>query len=484
MRKLSDILLGVECEITGDKNISISSLTFDSRQAKPNSVFVAVSGTQTDGHNYIDKAVGLGAKVIVCERISDEIDDVTFVKVDNSAVALGKLASNFYGNPSEKLNLVGVTGTNGKTSIATLLHQLFTDLGYKCGLLSTVCVLVGNKKIEATHTTPDAIQINEMLDQMAKTGCSYVFMEVSSHSVHQERITGLTFKGGIFTNITHDHLDYHKTFDAYIKAKKKFFDELPYESFALVNTDDKNGKIMVQNTEANIKTFGLKSMADYKALVVESHFEGMMMRIDGKEIWVKLTGEFNASNLLAVYATAIELGAAQDEVLPCLSNLKIVDGRFEIIRSNTGTKAVIDYAHTPDALKNVLETISQIRVVGEQIITVVGAGGNRDKDKRPKMGKIASNYSDKVVLTSDNPRDEEPSAILEDIEQGISQENKTKVLQIVDRREAIKTACMLAGENDIILIAGKGHETYQEIKGQRSFFSDKQIVEEQFKISN
>ena len=396
---------------------------------------------------------------------------------------MGKLASNFYDNPSSKLKLVGVTGTNGKTTIATLLYKLFRSLGYKAGLFSTVRNFVNDKVYEATHTTPDPVRLNSLFNEMVEQGCDFVFMEVSSHAIVQNRVTGLDFKGGIFTNITHDHLDYHSTFDNYLTAKKKFFDQLPEETFALVNIDDKHGKVMVQNTKAKIYSYALKTMADFKAKIIENLFEGMHLNIDNIDIWTKLIGEFNAYNLLAIYGCALLLGEDKEEVLRIISNLEAVDGRFNYVRSNDGVTAIVDYAHTPDALENVLNTINQIRTGKNQLITVVGAGGDRDKAKRPKMARVAADKSNKIILTSDNPRTESPEAIIDDMIEGLdNKDNLKKVLIIVDRREAIKTACMLAKRGDIILIAGKGHETYQEINGVRTHFSDKEIVEEQFLI--
>lgn len=477
MAELKNILKGLDFKVIGNENIAVERLVFDSRIVKNGDLFAAQKGSASDGHQYIPQVIAAGVRCILCEDLPAEIPTgVTFIQTSDSHRALGIIASNFYGNPSSKFKLVGVTGTNGKTSIATLLYRMFTNLGYKAGLLSTVCNYVGTKKIEATHTTPDSVSLNMLMAEMVYAGCQYVFMEVSSHSVDQKRIAGLEFNGGIFTNITHDHLDYHKTFDAYIKAKKGFFDSLPASAFALVNLDDKRGPVMIQNTAAAKHTFALHNIANFKGKVIESHFDGTLMTINGREVWIKLIGLFNASNLLAVYSAACLLGEDPDEVLKQLSLLETVDGRFEYVRSNNGITAVVDYAHTPDALKNVIDTINQIRTGTGQLITVVGAGGNRDKTKRPEMARISAAGSDKLILTSDNPRFEEPQDILNDMLAGIEPQLMKKVLSIVDRREAIRTACMMASPGDIILIAGKGHETYQDVKGVKSHFSDKEIV--------
>lgn len=460
----------------------ISGLTFDSRNVREGELFIAVSGTQSDGHQFIGSAVEKGAVAIICERLpANPIPGVTCIKVENSSETLGKIASEFYDNPSSKLNLVGVTGTNGKTTTATLCYKLSNKLGYKSGLLSTVRNYIGVHEIHATHTTPDAVAINRLLAEMAKEGCEYCFMEVSSHAIVQNRISGLVFKGGIFTNITHDHLDYHKTFDEYLKAKKIFFDNLPDTAFALVNIDDKNGKVMLQNTNAVKSSFSLKSYSDFKCKILESHFDGMLLEIDGKEVWTKLIGGFNAYNLLGVYATAILLGHNRDEALTALSGLTTVDGRFEYISSGTGITVIVDYAHTPDALMNVLNTINGIRQGAGRLITVVGAGGNRDKTKRPVMGKIVAELSDKVILTSDNPRNEIPGDIINEIFAGVDARDKRKVIKITDREEGIRAAIMLSGKGDIILVAGKGHENYQEVNGVKHHFDDKEVVAKLFK---
>lgn len=484
MMQLHNILKGIDYELSGNAKGEVQHIVFDSRKAGDGDLFVALKGVTHDGHAFIKDVVAKGCSCILCEEVPANMPaEVTVVKVSDSHLAMGIASSNLYGNPSSKVKLVGITGTNGKTSIATLLHRLFSQLGYKVGLLSTVRNLIGEVVLDATHTTPDSVSLNKMLGEMVEAGCDYVFMEVSSHAIDQKRIAGLEFDGGVFTNITHDHLDYHKTFDAYIKAKKQFFDHLPKHAFALVNLDDKRGRVMVQNTKATVKTYSLKQISDYKAKVLESHFDGTMLLMNNVEVWTHLIGEFNSSNLLAVYAVAELLGMEQQEILEQLSSLKTVDGRFEYLRSNTGVTAIVDYAHTPDALLNVLNTINSIRQGAGQLITVVGAGGNRDKTKRPEMAKIASNLSDKTVLTSDNPRDEEPQSIIDDMLQGVEIHRKQKVLAISDRREAIRTACMLAQQGDIILVAGKGHENYQEIKGVRTHFSDKEIVAENFMLN-
>jgi UDP-N-acetylmuramoyl-L-alanyl-D-glutamate--2,6-diaminopimelate ligase len=484
MAQLKQLLKNLDAKVIGDGQIVVERLVFDSRIAQNGDLFAAQKGWSSDGHQFIPQVIAAGVKCILCEDLPSVIpSDVTFIQTTDSHKALGIIASNFYGNPSSKFKLVGVTGTNGKTSIATLLYRLHTNLGFKCGLLSTVCNFVGNRQLEATHTTPDAVSINKLMAEMVEAGCEYVFMEVSSHSVDQKRIAGLNFDGGIFTNITHDHLDYHKTFDAYIKAKKGFFDVLPAKAFALVNHDDKHGSVMVQNTAAKKYSFALHNIADFKGKVIESHFDGTLMTINGKEVWIKLIGLFNASNLLAVYSAACLLGQEPDEVLKQISLLTTVDGRFEYVRSNNGITAVVDYAHTPDALKNVIDTINQIRSGAGQLITVVGAGGNRDKTKRPEMARISATGSDKLILTSDNPRFEEPQDILNDMNAGVEPHLRKKVLSIADRREAIRTAVMMATPGDIILIAGKGHETYQDVKGVKSHFSDKEVVAEVFMLN-
>ena len=486
MKKLADILKNIEVqELSGPDNIIISDLSFDSRQIKTGQLFIAVKGTAIDGHKFILSAIEKGAKAILCETMPDKTHkDVTFIRVHDAAKTLGILASDFYGNPSRKLTLIGITGTNGKTTIATTLYKLFQKLGYKTGLLSTVRNFVNDKAIEATHTTPDAIQINRLLKEMVDANCKYAFMEVSSHSLVQQRVSGLTFRGGIFTNLTHDHLDYHKTFTEYLRAKKSFFDTLQPGSFALTNADDRNGNVMVQNTSADKKFYGLKTPAEYKARIIESHFDGMLLSIDQAEVWTKLIGEFNAYNILSVYACARLLNQPGDEVLKILSTLDVVEGRFEHLKSSNGVIAIVDYAHTPDAVLNVLKTINQIRTGNEQVITVIGAGGNRDKSKRPKMAKIAVENSNKTILTSDNPRNEDPEDIINDMYTGVDNNYKKNVSIIIDRKEAIKTACMIAVSGDIILVAGKGHENYQEIKGKRFHFNDKEIIAEQFMLNN
>ncbi|WP_010135608.1 UDP-N-acetylmuramoyl-L-alanyl-D-glutamate--2,6-diaminopimelate ligase [Ochrovirga pacifica] len=466
-----------------DENQYISAVAFDSRKVEENTLFVAQRGVHVDGHNYIQKAVDLGASVVVCEIFPDQIHEkVCYLKVENSSIALAQIAANFYQNPSEKLTLVGVTGTNGKTTVATLLCQLFQKLGAKTGLLSTVKIIVHQAEYEATHTTPDSVTINKYLAKMVKEGVSYCFMEVSSHGIHQARTYGLNFKGGVFTNITHDHLDYHKTFKEYRDVKKAFFDDLPQNAFALTNLDDKNGAFMLQNTKASQKTYAQKTLADYRIKIVEKSLMGMLLQINDQELWVKLIGGFNASNLGAIYGVADQLGVPEQELLVALSQLSSVDGRFQYQVSKTGIVGVVDYAHTPDALKNILSTIKEIVRPTAKIITVVGCGGDRDAAKRPKMAKIASELSHQVVLTSDNPRTENPLQILEDMEVGVPAEAQHKVLTIEDRKQAIKTACQLASKDDVVLVAGKGHETYQEINGKRSYFNDKEQLIETFQI--
>lgn len=482
MKILSDILKSVKVtQEIGNAEIPITAIVFDSRKVELGCLFVAVKGTLSDGHDFIEMAIEKGAKAIICENIPPENNkDLVFIQVENSAKVLGQVASAYYENPSSKLKLLGVTGTNGKTTTVTLLYNLVRKLGYKVGLLSTVRNYIDDQIIDATHTTPDAVQMNKLMKQMVDYGCEYCFMEVSSHAIDQERIAGLDFAGGLFTNITHDHLDYHKTFTEYIKAKKKFFDNLKSESFALINTDDKNGRIMVQNTKAKVMNYAVRSGADFKAKVIESHFEGSMLSIDNIDVWTYFVGRFNAYNVLSVYACAILLGFEKEEILTALSEMKPVEGRFETFRSQNGITAIVDYAHTPDALLNVLNAINQIRNDDQELITVVGAGGDRDKTKRPEMAKIATMESDKVILTSDNPRSEDPNEILEEMKVGISIENKKKVLSIVDRKEGIRTACLLAKKGDIILIAGKGHETYQEIKGVKQHFDDREVLKQIF----
>ncbi len=480
--KLSDILKDVSVkEIINHVDQTIDQIVFDSRKAKAGTMFVAMRGTLVDGHKFIPQVIESGCKCIVCEDIPSEFpEDVTIIHVEDSSSTLGKLASAFYQHPSRQLKLVGVTGTNGKTTTATLLYHLVMKMGYKAGLFSTVANYIGKTKIDATHTTPDAVTLNQIMAEMVEAGCEYCFMEVSSHALVQNRVAGLQFAGGLFTNITHDHLDYHKTFKAYIDAKKTFFDGLTKEAFALTNADDKNGQVMLQNTKAEKYNYSLRGMGTFKGRIVESMFEGMQLEIDGQEIWTQFVGDFNAQNLLTVYGAACLLGFQKDEVQVALSQLKPVDGRFETIRSGSGKTAIVDYAHTPDALKNVIETINLVRMPHQQLITVVGAGGDRDPMKRPEMAKEAVVGSSKVILTSDNPRSEDPEVIISQMMEGVAFKERMKVLSIVNRREAIRTACMVAGEGDIILIAGKGHETYQEIKGERTHFDDREVVNEIF----
>ena len=484
MKLLKDILYKTGIiEVVGSTDIIIEKICFDSRTVEKESLFVAVSGTQVDGHQYINKSIEEGAVAIICEFLPENREKkITYIKVEDSSLALGIIASNFYDNPSSAIKLVGITGTNGKTTTATLLHNLFTQLGYKSGLLSTVVNKIGTEEIPSTHTTPDAIQLNALLRYMASEDCKYCFMEVSSHAIHQNRIAGLDFVGAVFTNITHDHLDYHKTFDEYIKAKKHFFDCLPDTAFALVNKDDKNGMVMLQNTKAQKATYALKSMSDFNCKVIESDFSGMLLNIGGSEVWTKLIGRFNAYNLLAIYSTAVLLEQDKLTVLTAISNLISVEGRFQYVKSQNNIAGIVDYAHTPDALKNVLSTINGIRTGNEQLITLVGCGGDRDKAKRPVMAKIACELSDKVIITSDNPRSEDPEEIIKDMRQGVDGIHFKKVLAIVNREEAIRTACYLANDGDIILVAGKGHEKYQEIKGKKSPFDDLKIITETFEL--
>lgn len=482
MKQLKDILYKVRIEnIFGPTDFPISSVAFDSRKVGENSLFVAIKGSCSDGHDFISQVEISGAVVVVCQNMPViQNEHITYILVKDSSLALGIIASNFYDNPSSKLKLTGITGTNGKTTTATLLHELFIALGYNCGLLSTVCNKINNEIIHSTHTTPDAIQLNSLLNDMVQKGCTHCFMEVSSHAVVQNRIGGLTFAGAVFTNITHDHLDYHKTFDEYIKAKKGFFDGLGKNAFALVNTDDKNGKVMLQNTKAKPYTFGLQNLADFKAKIIENRFTGLQLNIDGMEVWFKLVGNFNAYNLTGIYASAVLLGEDKIKVLTLLSNIGAVEGRFDAIKSPDGTVAIVDYAHTPDALMNVLNTINSVAEADEEVITVVGCGGDRDHTKRPVMAKIACELSSRVILTSDNPRSENPEKIIEEMMEGVDITVKNKVLVIENRKEAIKTAAMLAKPGDIILLAGKGHEKYQEIKGVKYPFDDKLIITEIF----
>ncbi len=480
--KLENILNGTTIlESIGNINQEISGIHIDSRKIEQDHLFVAVKGTQTDGHAYIGKAIEKGATAVVCETLPTELaKGVTYIKVCNTEDCVGRLATNFYDNPTSKLELIGVTGTNGKTTIATLLYNIFRKFGYKVGLISTVCNYIDDKAIPTEHTTPDPITLNKLLGRMADEGCKYAFMEVSSHSIAQKRIGGLKFTGGIFTNLTRDHLDYHLTVDNYLKAKKAFFDNLPKSAFALTNLDDKNGMVMVQNTKAKICSYSLKNICDFKGKVLEDGFEGMLMDINNTEVNVQFTGRFNASNLLAVYGTACLLGKKPEEVLLILSTLKAVSGRFDTLRSPKGYSAIVDYAHTPDALANVLSTIQEVLNGRGHVITVVGAGGNRDKGKRPIMAQEAAKQSNKIILTSDNPRFEEPQDIINDMLAGLNKEDMKKTICITDRKEAIKTACMFAQSGDAVLIAGKGHENYQEIKGVKYHFDDKDILREIF----
>ena len=479
---LADILQNVILQKTiGETEIEINNIQFDSRKVENGSVFVATHGTASDGHQFIQMAIEKGAKAIVCEMIPTEISsDITYIKVENTSDALGKMASAWYDFPSSKMTLIGVTGTNGKTTIATLLYQLFRQLGHKSGLLSTVCNYVDDLVVEATHTTPDALALNELLKQMVDAGCEYAFMEVSSHSVDQRRIAGLEFDGGVFTNITRDHIDYHLSFENYLKAKKQFFDELPADAFALTNADDKNGFVMLQNSKAKKYTYSLRSMADFKTRILEQSFEGMLLDMNDKEVNVPFIGKFNASNLSAVFGTAVLLGQDEMEVLRIISSLHSVSGRFETLRAPSGYTAIVDYAHTPDALNNVIGTINQILQGNGRLITVVGCGGNRDKGKRPMMAREAVNGSWKAILTSDNPRFEEPQDILNDMLVGLDVVEKAKSLTIVDRKEAIRTACALAQAGDVVLVAGKGHEDYQIIQGVKHHFDDKEVVRDCF----
>jgi len=477
---LKDILYKVAIEsVTGSTEIDVHKIDFDSRKIEANDVFVAIRGSLSDGHDYIEKAIQLGAIAVICDTLPENIEKgITYIKVKDTNTALAFMAANFFGNPSEKLKLVGVTGTNGKTTIASLLFQLFQKAGFKVGLLSTVKIMVDETEYKATHTTPDSITINYYLNEMIEAGVTHCFMEVSSHGIHQKRTEALHFVGGIFTNLSHDHLDYHPTFAEYRDVKKSFFDSLPKTAFALSNIDDKNGTVMLQNTVARKFTYALKSYADFKATILESQLSGLLLKVNENEVWVKLIGTFNAYNVLAIYGTAVELGMDSLEALRLLSDLESVSGRFQYIVSEGSITAIVDYAHTPDALDNVLKTINDIRTKNEQLITVVGCGGNRDKTKRPIMAKIASDLSDKAILTSDNPRNEDPETILDEMEKGVEAHNYKKILRITDRKQAIKTACQLAQPNDIILIAGKGHETYQEINGVRHHFDDMETVKE------
>lgn len=472
-------------QTVGEEGREVKSVQIDSRRVLPGDLFVALRGTQVDGHEYIEKAIGQGATVVVCESLPQHVsEDVTYLVYPDTELAVGPLATACAGNPSQRMKLVGVTGTNGKTTIATVLYNMFRRMGYKCGLCSTVCNYIDGRPIPTECTTPDAVTLNNLLGQMADEGCEYAFMEVSSHSVAQHRIGGLTFAGGIFTNLTRDHLDYHKTFENYRDAKKAFFDALPREAFAVTNADDRNGMVMVQNTRAQVKTYSARGAADFRGRILEESFEGMNLEMDGREVFVQFVGRFNVSNLLAVYATAVLLGVEPDEALVQLSAMKPVNGRFESIRSPKGVTAIVDYAHTPDALVNVLQTINDVLQHRGECWTVCGAGGNRDRGKRPIMAKVAVENSDRVIITSDNPRFEDPQAIIDDMLAGLSEEQRQSVLSIVDRREAIRTACMLAKPGDVILVAGKGHEDYQIVQGVKHHFDDHEVIREAFGLSD
>jgi UDP-N-acetylmuramoyl-L-alanyl-D-glutamate--2,6-diaminopimelate ligase len=482
--QLQEILYGVSIvNLVGHTSRDIHALSFDSRQVAEDSIFFAIKGSLSDGHIYIDQTIKAGATVVICEVMPEMLqEDVTYIEVKDSHIALGKMAANFYGNPSTRIKLIGITGTNGKTTIATLLFKLYRELGYQVGLISTVQNQIDEEIIPATHTTPNPIALNELLNQMVEAGCVYCFMEVSSHAVSQHRIEGLHFTGGVFSNLSHDHLDFHKTFDNYLKAKKAFFDLLPKTAFALVNADDKNGLVMLQNTKALKKTYALKQLADYKARIIENQFSGLNLEVDQVDVFFKLVGSFNAYNLLAVYGTAMLLGEEKLNVLTLLSSLTGAEGRFDYVSNQQQIIGIVDYAHTPDAIQNVLSTIQDIRKGTEQVITIIGCGGDRDKTKRPIMAQVACDWSDKVILTADNPRTEDPQVILQEMEAGVSPTNKRKTLTIADRKEAIKTACHLAKPGDIILLAGKGHEKYQEINGIRYHFDDKEVLMEQLNL--
>ena len=481
--KLNELLKNITpIKIIGNDDVEITGVNIDSRRIKTGHLFVAMKGTQVDGHLFIGKAIELGAISVLCEDLPEVLQKgVTYVQVESTEDAVGKVATLFYGDPSHKLKLVGVTGTNGKTTIATLLYNMFRKFGHKVGLLSTVCNYIDDVEVPADHTTPDPIELNELLAKMVEAGCEYAFMECSSHAIHQKRIGGLKFAGGLFTNLTRDHLDYHKTFENYRNAKKAFFDSLPKDAFAITNADDKNGMIMVQNTKATVKTYSIRTLADFRARILECHFEGMYLEIDGREVGVQFIGKFNVSNLLAVYGAAIMLGKKPEDVLLVLSTLHSVNGRLEPIHSPEGFTAIVDYAHTPDALANVLNAIHEVLDGKGHVITVCGAGGNRDKGKRPLMAQEAVRQSDKVIITSDNPRFEEPQDIINDMLAGLNEQQMRKVISIVDRKEAIRTACMMAQKGDVVLVAGKGHETYQEIKGVKHHFDDKEVLHEIFK---
>ena len=481
--KLNELLKNITpIKIIGNDDVEITGVNIDSRRIKTGHLFVAMKGTQVDGHQFIGKAIELGAISVLCEDLPKVLQEgITYVQVESTEDAVGKVATLFYGDPSHKLKLVGVTGTNGKTTIATLLYNMFRKFGHKVGLLSTVCNYIDDVEVPADHTTPDPIELNELLAKMVEASCEYAFMECSSHAIHQKRIGGLKFAGGLFTNLTRDHLDYHKTFENYRNAKKAFFDGLPKDAFAITNADDKNGMIMVQNTKATVKTYSIRTLADFRARILECHFEGMYLEIDGREVGVQFIGKFNVSNLLAVYGAAIMLGKKPEDVLLVLSTLHSVNGRLEPIHSPEGFTAIVDYAHTPDALANVLNAIHEVLDGKGHVITVCGAGGNRDKGKRPLMAQEAVRQSDKVIITSDNPRFEEPQDIINDMLAGLNEQQMRKVISIVDRKEAIRTACMMAQKGDVVLVAGKGHETYQEIKGVKHHFDDKEVLHEIFK---
>ena len=482
--KLKDIIKGIDCQVNGDAGLEVKDLQFDSRKVTKGTLFVAQPGTKVDGHDFIGKAVKAGAVAVICQHIPEGAPTTaTYIVTPDSNQALGEAAANFYGHPSQSLKLVGITGTNGKTTTVTLLHRMFRQLGHHVGLVSTIVNKIDEEELPTGHTTPDALELNQLLRKMVDAGCDYCFMEVSSHAVVQKRIAGVEFAGGIFSNITHDHLDFHKTMANYIAAKKGFFDALPKTAWALTNVDDRNGRVMVQNTKATVKTYGLQQMADFHAKVIEEGFEGMHLALNGREVWCRLVGRFNAYNLLAIYGAAVLSGADADEALRMLSMLEPAPGRFQYVNGR-GITAIVDYAHTPDALQNVIETIDAIRRPSQQLITVVGCGGDRDKTKRPEMAQIASKGSDKLVLTSDNPRTEKPEDILDDMEAGLTPEQLSHTVRITDRRQAIRTACMMAREGDIILIAGKGHEKYQEVNGVRSHFDDVEEVEKELSIKS
>ena len=480
---LNDIISSIRpVSVIGPTDIDITGVDIDSRQVKPGHLFVAIKGTQVDGHQFIPKAIEAGATAVICEAMPDtKADGVTYIEVKSASEAVGPAATTFYGNPTKKIKLVGVTGTNGKTTIATLLYNMFRAFGHKCGLLSTVCNYIEGEAVPASHTTPDPVELNRLLASMVDAGCEYVFMECSSHAIDQKRIGGLTFAGGIFTNLSRDHMDYHKTVENYRNAKKAFFDMLPKSAFAITNADDKNGMVMVQNTKAKVKTYSTRTMADFRARILECHFEGMFLEIDGHEVGVQFIGKFNVSNLLAVYGAARMLGKKAEDVLLIMSTLKSVSGRLQPVHSPQGFTAIVDYAHTPDALANVLGAIHEVLNGKGQVITVCGAGGNRDKGKRPLMAQEAAKQSDRVIITSDNPRFEEPQDIINDMLAGLTPQQMKKTISITDRREAIKTACMMAQKGDVVLVAGKGHENYQEIKGVKHHFDDREVLEELFK---